>query len=270
MTPTLDITVFWISFWMYLVSFLLFAFHAATGRKKAGTAATVVFSAALAFHTFGLAARWWISTHPPLATMYEYSLTMSWVIALSFVIFLRIFRKTAAGVFVAPVLIIVMVIASLLPKEASKQLMPALQSYWFYIHVTIAAVSEGAFLVAAGAGVLYLIRSGREKGGSVLPSTELLEELISRAIRFGYPLFFIGALFAGAVWARSAWGRFWSWDPKETGALVIWLYYTLVLHQDVRGRWTGGKLAWAAIIGLVIILFSFLGNLFLGGLHAYI
>jgi cytochrome c-type biogenesis protein CcsB len=146
--------------------------------------------------------------------------------------------------------------------------MPALQSYWFYIHVTIAVISEGAFLVAAGAGILYLI-TGKSKR-DFLPGGELLEEIISRSIRFAYPLFLIGALFAGALWAREAWGRFWSWDPKETGALVIWLYYTLVLHQDVRGRWRGRKMAVASIVGLVIILFSFLGNLFLGGLHAYI
>ncbi|MDD3643316.1 MAG: cytochrome c biogenesis protein CcsA [Candidatus Krumholzibacteria bacterium] len=261
-----DITLFWIGFWLYLVSFILFAVHAAAGSRRAGVAASVLFAAGLAMHTAGLAARWWITAHPPFSTMYEYAVTMSWVIALSFVFFLAKFRRVAAGVIVSPVLIIVLVIASLLPKEASKQLMPALQSYWFYIHVSIAAVSEGAFLMAAGAGALYLMR----RGGDRLPSRELLEEIISRSIRFGYPLFLVGALFAGAIWASSAWGRFWSWDPKETGALVIWLYYTLVLHQDIRGAWTGRRLAIASIVGLGIILFSFVGNLFLGGLHAYI
>ena len=269
MTSTADITLFWISFWFYLGSFILFAVHAATGNRKTGIAASSLFIAGLLFNTAGLAARWWISTHPPFATMYEYSVTMAWVIGLFFVIFLARYRRMSIGVFVAPVLIIIMVIASMLPKEASKQLMPALQSYWFYIHVTIAAAAEAAFLVAAGAGAVYLIKGDRGSGGA-LPSGEVLEELMSRAIRFGYPLFFIGALFAGAVWARNAWGRFWSWDPKETGALVIALYYTLVLHQNARGRWRGRGLAVASIVGLVIILFSFLGNLFLGGLHAYI
>ena len=193
---------------------------------------------------------------------------MAWVIALLFLVFLARYRRMSIGVFVSPVLIMVMVIASMLPKEVSRQLMPALQSYWFYIHVTIAAISEGAFLVAAGAGAVYLLKGDGD--GRVLPSREVLEELVLRSIRFGYPLFFIGALFAGAIWARNAWGRFWSWDPKETGALVIALYYTLVLHQNARGRWLGSKLAAASLVGLLIILFSFLGNLFLGGLHAYI
>lgn len=103
-----------------------------------------------------------------------------------------------------------------------------------------------------------------------MPSQEFLEELVSRSIRVGYPLFTIGALFAGAIWAQAAWGSFWSWDPKETGSLVVWLFYTLLIHQDIRGRWKGRRLAALSIAGFVVILVSFLGNLFFGGLHAYI
>jgi ABC-type transport system involved in cytochrome c biogenesis permease subunit len=99
---------------------------------------------------------------------------------------------------------------------------------------------------------------------------DFLEELISRSIRIGYPLFTIGGLFAGAVWAQTTWGQFWGWDPKEVGSLVIWLFYTLVLHQNIRGFWRGRTMAIMAIVGIGIILISFLGNLFLGGLHAYI
>jgi len=264
-----DINLFWAGFWLYLVSFIFFAVHAATASQRAGRAATAMFAFGLIAHTAGLAARWWITTNPPFATMYEFAVTMSWIAALSFVVFLARYRRVSTGVFVVPVVIVVMVIAALLPKQGSRQLMPALQSYWFYVHVSLAAVSEGAFLVAAGAGVMRLLRRGREEGGP-LPSRALLDEIVSRSIRFGYPLFLIGAIFAGAVWAEVAWGRFWSWDPKETGALVIFLYYTLVLHQDVRGKWSGRGLAVASIVGVLIILFSFLGNLFLGGLHAYI
>ncbi|MBN1165285.1 MAG: c-type cytochrome biogenesis protein CcsB [Candidatus Krumholzibacteriota bacterium] len=270
MAGSMDVNLFWISFWLYLISFILFSVYAALGRKGLGISATSFFMAGLSFHTAGLVARWWISTHPPFSNMYEYSLTWSWFIALSFVVILIRFRKMSLGVVVSPILLVTMVISSLLPKEISQQLMPALQSYWFYIHVSMAAVSEGAFLVAAGAGILYLIRGGGRKEGKVLPSQDFLEELISRSIRVGYPLFTVGALFAGAMWAQSAWGRFWSWDPKETGALVIWLFYSLFLHQCVRGRWQGRTLACMSVVGFLIVIFSFVGNLFLGGLHAYI
>ena len=268
MGHTIDLTFFWIAFWCYLGSFILFTIYSALGRKRIGSVATFLFLAAFALHTVGVAARWWVTAHPPFSTMYEYALSMAWMVAFSFILFMARYRRVSLGVVVSPMLVIVLVIASLLPKEASKQLMPALQSYWFYIHVTLAALSEGAFIVAAGAGIMYLFK-GRADGGP-LPGRDFLEELVSRSIRIGYPLFTVGALFAGAIWAQRAWGAFWSWDPKETGSLVIWLFYTLVLHQDVRGKWRGGKLAWLSIVGLVIIILSFLGNLFLGGLHAYI
>jgi cytochrome c-type biogenesis protein CcsB len=202
--------------------------------------------------------------------MYEYAVAMSWAVALSFIIVMIRFRRMVLGIVVSPVLILVLVIASLLPKEASKQLMPALQSYWFYIHVSLAALAEGAFIVGAGAGVIYLIRRPSEHTSDVLPPRDFLEEIISRSLRIGYPLFTVGALFAGAIWAQYAWGSFWSWDPKETGSLVVWLYYTLLLHQNVRGAWRGRTLAVMAVIGLALAIVSFLGNLVFGGMHAYV
>jgi cytochrome c-type biogenesis protein CcsB len=270
MASVLDMKLLWFSFWMYLAAFVLFTVYAAVRRRGLGLAATVAFLAAFGLQTAGLAARWIITTHPPLATMYEYALTMSWLVALSFLIVMARFRRVVLGVIVSPVLVLVLVLASLLPKEASKQLMPALQSYWFYIHVTLAACAEGAFVVAAGAGIIYLFRRKKDREKEFLPSHDLLEEIISRSLRIGYPLFTIGALFAGAIWAQYAWGSFWSWDPKETGSLVLWLYYTLLLHQNMRGAWRGRTLAVMSIVGLAIAIASFVGNLFFGGMHAYV
>lgn len=270
MEGTVDIDLFWWSFWLYLGSFVLFTLFASLGKRRLGSVAVLTFAVALLLHTAGLATRWIISTHPPFSTMYEYALTMSWVIGVAFIVILARFGRVVLGVVISPILIVVLVMASLLPKEITKQLMPALQSYWFYIHVTLAAVSEGAFLVAAGGGILYLVRGGRRGDDGLMPSRDFLEEIISRSIRIGYPLFTIGALFAGAIWAQRAWGSFWSWDPKETGSLVVWLFYTLLLHQDIRGEWRGSSLAVLSIIGFALIVVSFLGNLFLGGLHAYI
>jgi len=270
MTSILDERLFWLSFWFYLAAFILFTVYASVRRRGLGLSATTAFLAAFALQTAGLIARWSETTHPPLSTMYEYALTMSWAVALSFCIVMARFRRMVFGVIVSPVLVAVLVIASLLPKEASKQLMPALQSYWFYIHVTLAACAEGAFIVAAGAGIVFLFRRRGGRDGEFLPSRDFLEEIISRSLRIGYPLFTIGALFAGAIWAQYAWGSFWSWDPKETGSLVLWLYYTLLLHQNMRGVWRGKTLAVLSVVGLVIAILSFVGNLFLGGMHAYV
>lgn len=262
MSGTLDVQLFWIAFWLFLGSTAVFSVFLGIGRRWLGKLGAGLFLGGFLFLTAGYASRWILAGHPPFSNMYEYALTMSWAVCVAWFIILRRTKRLDAGAVVAPVVVMLMVVASMLPKEISRQLMPALQSYWFYIHVSMAAVAEGAFVMAAGAGVVWLIRRGEVR--------DLLEEIMARSIRIGYPLFTVGALFAGMIWAKSAWGRYWSWDPKETGALVIWLFYTLLLHQNLRGRWLGSTLAVLSIVGLAVIMLSFLGNLFLGGLHAYI
>ena len=262
MSGTVDVRLFWIAFWLFLGSTVVFSIFLGLRRRALGRAGTALFLAGFLFLTAGYAARWVLAGHPPFSNMYEYALTMSWTVCVAWLVIVRRTGRLDVGVVVAPIVVMLMVVASMLPKEISRQLMPALQSYWFYIHVSMAAVAEGAFVTAAGGGVVWLIRRGEIR--------DLLEEIISRSIRIGYPLFTVGALFAGMIWAKNAWGRYWSWDPKETGALVIWLFYTLLLHQNLRDRWKGRTLAVLAIVGLGIIMLSFLGNLFLGGLHAYI
>ena len=153
--------------------------------------------------------------------------------------------------------------------------MPALQDIWLYIHVSLAAIGEGAFAVAFGVSIMYLVgekmnAKTRSKGlGSRLPSLDTLDDINYKSISIGFPLFTVGALFAGAIWANKAWGTFWGWDPKEVGSLVIWIFYVLYLHARYQRGWKGRRAAVMSIIGFLIVLLSFFGNLFLGGDHAY-
>ena len=98
---------------------------------------------------------------------------------------------------------------------------------------------------------------------------DLLDEINYKSVSLGYPLYTVGALFAGAIWAEQAWGAFWSWDPKEVGALIIWLFYSGYLHARYQRGWTGSRAAILAVSGFILVLVSFLGNYFFGGLHAY-
>jgi cytochrome c-type biogenesis protein CcsB len=99
---------------------------------------------------------------------------------------------------------------------------------------------------------------------------EMLDELSYRAVAIGYPVFTLGALVFAMIWAQEAWGSYWSWDPKETWALITWLYYTAYLHLRLRQGWEGVRTAWMAVAGFVIILFLLVGvNLLIQGLHAY-
>ena len=274
MTTSLDILFFWMAFYLYLGGFLLFVLVLGVRNPKVSFVASGLMGIGFAAHTVGLILRWKIAGHPPFANSFGYISVMAWAAVGAFLVMLWKFRKPALGAFVAPFAFFLMGIASLFPKDISEQLMPALQSYWLYIHVIITVLGSGILTVAFGVSVMYLVklRSVSSKGegeGDRLPSLDLLDEINYRSVTIGYLLYTVGALICGAIWAHYAWGSFWSWDPKEVTSLIVWLFYTGTLHARYQRGWHGKRAAWLSIIGFAMILFSFLGNHVLGGLHAY-
>lgn len=132
-------------------------------------------------------------------------------------------------------------------------------------------LSGAGFVAKFGySGALLLLVAARRGALSrFIPRPELLEEISYRAIAVGF-LFFTIATILGAMWAADAWGGYWSWDPKETWALIVWLNYAAWLHIRLVKGWRGEPLAWWAVIGLFITSFAFIGvNMFLSGLHSY-
>jgi len=147
-------------------------------------------------------------------------------------------------------------------------LVPALQSWWMKIHVPANFIGYGTFSLAAMVGVAYLFKA---KGmlQDRLPSLEVLDDVMYKAIAVGFAFFTIATIL-GALWAAEAWGGYWSWDPKETWALIVWLNYAAWLHMRLMKGLRGQVAAWWAIIGLLVTTFAFLGvNMFLSGLHSY-
>jgi cytochrome c-type biogenesis protein CcsB len=101
------------------------------------------------------------------------------------------------------------------------------------------------------------------------PAPEVLDDVMYRAIALGFAFFTIATIL-GAFWAAEAWGGYWSWDPKETWALIVWLNYAAWLHMRLMKGLRGSMAAWWALVGLVVTTFAFLGvNMFLSGLHSY-
>jgi ABC-type transport system involved in cytochrome c biogenesis permease subunit len=97
-----------------------------------------------------------------------------------------------------------------------------------------------------------------------------LDEISYRTIAIGFPIFTLGALIFAMIWAAQAWGRFWGWDPKETWALITWLFYAAYLHLRLSRGWHGAKSAWLSVIGFIIVMFTLVGvNLLISGLHSY-
>lgn len=102
-----------------------------------------------------------------------------------------------------------------------------------------------------------------------LPALELLDDVMYKAIAVGFAFFTIATVL-GALWAAEAWGGYWSWDPKETWALIVWLNYAAWLHMRLMKGLRGAVAAWWALVGLLVTTFAFLGvNMFLSGLHSY-
>ena len=129
-------------------------------------------------------------------------------------------------------------------------------SYWM-VYFGISALIVGAILF------------GRQRIAAKLPALELLDDVMYKSIAVGFAFFTIATVL-GALWAAEAWGGYWSWDPKETWALIVWLNYAAWLHMRLMKGLRGTVSAWWALVGLAVTTFAFLGvNMFLSGLHSY-
>lgn len=217
--------------------------------------------------------------HIPVSNLYEVFILFAVVTALLYLFYERRYQTRSLGGFV--LLVISAAVAFQLWYTFDRQaheiepLVPALQSYWMKIHVPANFIGYGAFAMAAMIGVAYLLVASAQKknpnGGwsSHMPSLNLMDDLMYKSIALGFA-FFTLATILGALWAAEAWGGYWSWDPKETWALIVWLNYAAWLHMRMTKGWHGGPMAWWAIVGLFVTLFAFLGvNMFLSGLHSY-
>ncbi|HRD65555.1 MAG TPA: c-type cytochrome biogenesis protein CcsB [Candidatus Competibacter sp.] len=262
-------------------------FAALFGRSEfVGKTATALTWCATAMGLTGLLVRWRESYllgtdigHIPVSNLYEVFILFAVITALLYLFYEDRHRTRAMGGFA--LLVISGAVGFLLWYAFERQahhiqpLIPALQSYWMKIHVPANFVGYGAFALAAMLGVAYLLRLGAETRRPdgllvrVLPPLELLDEVMYKAIALGFAAFTVATIL-GALWAAEAWGGYWSWDPKETWALIVWLNYAAWLHLRLTKGWRGAPMAWWAVVGLVVTLFAFLGvNMFLSGLHSY-
>lgn len=216
--------------------------------------------------TGSLITRFFATGHAPFANHYEFAVSFAWGMILAQCYFEWRYRVRTLALVVLPVILGMLVYASTLSYEANP-LMPALQnSPLLTMHVFTAALAYGAAVVAFGAAVMYLLAPRVAWPG--WPKPELLDELGYRAVIITFPMLTI-MIILGSVWANIAWGRYWSWDPKETAALVTWLIYGAYLHARVVAGWRGSRAAWLLVLGFAAILFTYFGNLFFGGLHSY-
>lgn len=233
-----------------------------------------------AIHAAGVLTRAVGSGRVPWGNMYEFLTTGAFVAVAVFLIALIRRDLRFLGTFVVGLVIIMLVAASVAYWTPVGHLVPALQSYWLVIHVSIAVLSSALFTLTFAMSALQLVQSHRQKvvagGGEdklgfmrLVPTALSLENLSYRINAIA----FIGWTFTlmfGAIWAEKAWGRFWGWDTKEVWTFVIWVVYAGYLHARATRGWTGTRAAWLSIVGYLCVIFNFtIVNQFFNGLHSY-
>jgi cytochrome c-type biogenesis protein CcsB len=207
--------------------------------------------------------------------MYEFINLTSFCGLAAAAVVLRKPQFRALWVFVlVPVLILLTVSGKWLYTHAAP-VMPALQSYWLPIHVSVVSLGSGVFLVAGVASILFLLKMSRFGDGALagvvsrLPDAQSLDRIAYRTTIFAFPVFGFGVIF-GAIWAEEAWGRYWGWDPKETLSFIAWVIYAAYLHARSTAGWRDKKAAWINVAGFAAMVFNlFFINLVTVGLHSY-
>jgi cytochrome c-type biogenesis protein CcsB len=207
----------------------------------------------------------------PWGNMYEFINLTCFSGLIAGAIVLRKPQYRALWVFVlVPVLILLTVSGRWLYTNAAP-VMPALQSYWLPIHVSVVSLGSGVFLVAGVASILFLLKMYLPENAFVqrLPDAQMLDRIAYRTTIFAFPVFGFGVIF-GAIWAEEAWGRYWGWDPKETVSFIAWVVYAAYLHARSTAGWRDKKAAWINVVGFVAMVFNlFFINLVTVGLHSY-
>ncbi|MFN3598925.1 MAG: c-type cytochrome biogenesis protein CcsB [Aquificaceae bacterium] len=205
--------------------------------------------------------------HPPWSNLFEALTFWSFVVGVIYLFLERRYGIKLLGAIVVPAVFGLSAFAIFYASKEIVPLMPALRSYWLYIHVITAFIGYAGFTVGFGGAVLYLLKEKFPR--AALPSKETLEEITYKSIVIVFPIW-TASIILGAAWANEAWGGYWSWDPKEVWSLIVWLFFGAYLHARQMLGWKGKRVAWMVVFGFITVLICFFAiNLFFPGLHSY-
>lgn len=257
------------TFYAFIASFVVYVIREIVKKDFLRYVATIFFFAATVFNSIVVYERWSKSGHAPFSNLYESLVFFAWAIAIVFFLMdvvTMIMKYTTGrrlGVIgaIQSLLALSMVgYAAFGADDAIRPLMPALQSTWMSIHVTVYFLGYAALSVSFASGIVYLVlRAIRGEGkktaqGDDVASTVTYDKLGYIAVSIGFPFLTFGII-SGAVWAKSAWGTYWSWDPKETWSLITWLFYLVYLHLPFAiPRLNIKKTTWPVLFSLVLVI----------------
>ena len=223
-----------------------------------------LFLIGTACNTIYLVIRGVLAGRLPLANQFEFATSFAWGIAVMLIVLQTRFKAEWIRAAAMPMAFLILSYAALQPKEIT-ELMPALKSAWFGFHIGSAVFSYAAFILAGCGGLRWLLLEKKGASGQLAQ----IDYLCYRLVALGFLLLTI-VILTGAIWAEQAWSSFWTWDPKETWALITWILYAIYLHLRLRRKMSGRVCAWFVVIAVPVVLFTFVGvNTLLPGLHSY-
>jgi ABC-type transport system involved in cytochrome c biogenesis permease subunit len=215
-----------------------------------------------------LIVRWIDSHHFPLSNLYESLIFLSWSLTLGHWVIQSMMQSQWVGAITAPSALCIQAFASFTLPDSLKHampLVPALQSNWLLMHVTMMILSYSMLILGSLFSLAFLVLYQPIETNLL----RFLDNLSYRTLGFGFPVLTMGIV-SGAVWANQAWGSYWSWDPKETWALITWVVFAIYFHFRLNHQWSGQKPAILASVGFVLLWICYLGVNLLGkGLHSY-
>ena len=259
--------VFVLFCWMTTLFHLYYEARFAT--RSLGAYVMLVVSAAVSFLLWYTVARdaqeiqplvpalqsWWMKIHVPANFVGYGCFALAAMVALAYLLKTAQTRALWIGLVAMPVGVIALIVAVRFGASLDA--------------ATVAGMDAWARKIAGVAVFLAIAVALRSRLTARLPDVVQLDDLMYKAIALGFAFFTIATIL-GAFWAAEAWGGYWSWDPKETWALIVWLNYAAWLHMRLMKGLRGAVSAWWALVGLLVTTFAFLGvNMFLSGLHSY-
>ncbi|MFF5791790.1 c-type cytochrome biogenesis protein CcsB [Paeniglutamicibacter sp. NPDC012692] len=252
----------------------------ASEKRMAAKVAVSLTWLGVLIHGFAVVSRGIAAGRVPWGNMYEFLSTGSFIVAFVFSVVLLKKDLRFMGTFVIGLVTVMLCGATMGFPTPVAHLVPALQSYWLIIHVSIAVSASALFTISFAMNVLQLVQHARVEALAagkkdkfpfmgLVPSAGALENFAYRINAVAFVMWTFTVM-AGAIWAEAAWGRYWGWDTKEVWSFVIWVVYAGYLHARATGGWTGARSAWLSIIGYLCLVFNFtIVNIYFNGLHSY-
>ena len=263
------VNLFYISLGLYLLSFIFLSISWMIKPILLNRVAYLLLISGTVIHGYGIFLRMQIMERPPVTTLYESVIFVSLII-MALAVLLEYFRKDGLGIFVGSVsgsVLHYVGFSYAADGDTLGMLVAVLNSnFWLATHVTTITIGYGASLMAGCVGHLYLIQEIRGVNSASLKS--IFNNLFGITL---LALFFtLFGTILGGIWADQSWGRFWGWDPKENGALLIVLWQLMMIHMRLSGLAKPKEFALGMALNNIIVALAWFGvNLLQVGLHSY-